>query len=144
MRNFSDPSCITDNPVGYFPTYEPSDERIQKIQDDLAESLKVPTQYYDASKENRSKGAGFYQFSADEETRKKQMDELNSARVETEEKRGAAGVDATAEGKPVVNRAVEKRKRELEERRKLIEAKRRKVPGGSGQAVAGSSSSGPS
>lgn len=88
--------------------------------------------HYDASKEVRAKGAGFYQFSADEETRRKQMEELKTVREETEKTRQELGAEdikpgeegMTAEG--VQSRAMEKRKRELEERRKLIEAKRKK------------------
>lgn len=97
--------------------------------------------HYDASQENRAKGAGFYQFSGDEETRRKQMEELRKAREETEQVRqetGAMDVKpgeveglATTEGPagavmPQKSRAQEKRKREIEERRRVLEAKRRK------------------
>ena len=99
--------------------------------------------HFDASKEIRAKGAGFYQFSADEETRKAQMEELKASREETERvRRGTGALDlkpGEVEGMHEVDapgstgtksRAMEKRKRELEERRKLIETKRRKVDGG--------------
>ena len=91
--------------------------------------------HYDASHEVRAKGAGFYQFSADEETRKKQMEELQQARDKTEKSRQELGaVDLKAgevEGmqdapNALRSRAIEKRKRELEERRQLLEAKRRR------------------
>ncbi|KAG9010739.1 hypothetical protein FRB94_010016 [Tulasnella sp. JGI-2019a] len=129
-----DPNIIcegSDNPEGHFPTYEPSAARLEKINADLQESLKDPLQHYDASRDNRSKGAGFYQFSADEETRRREMEELKAARNETVEERQAAGADvpdisSQPEGK-VLSRAGEKRKRDLEERRKLIEAKRKKA-----------------
>jgi hypothetical protein len=39
--------------------------------------------HYDADAEVRNRGTGFYAFSRDEETRKKQMEELKGARVET-------------------------------------------------------------
>ncbi|KAJ5989495.1 hypothetical protein N7481_004705 [Penicillium waksmanii] len=39
--------------------------------------------HYDADGEVRNRGTGFYAFSRDEETRKKQMEELKGARVET-------------------------------------------------------------
>jgi len=89
--------------------------------------------HYDASKEVRAKGAGFYQFSADEETRLKQMEELKSVREETERKRQELGAEDAKPGEEgmtvegVKSKAMEKRKRELEERKKLIEAKRKKA-----------------
>lgn len=95
--------------------------------------------HYDASKEVRAKGAGFYQFSGDEETRQKQMEELKKVREETEKTRqelgavdlrpgGLEGIVAESKGVtvPQRSRALEKRKRELEERRRLLELKRRK------------------
>ena len=102
--------------------------------------------HYDAAREVRAKGAGFYQFSGDEETRRRQMDELRAAREETARTRretGAADVlpgqaegmregAGNAEGHGGAggkSRAMEKRKRELEERRKMLDAKRRKVGG---------------
>lgn len=112
---------------------------MKQIQKDLEESLQAPQdQHYDASKENRAKGAGFYQFSGDEEARRKQMEELKAARVETEERRKTVGADTETP----VNPALEKRKRDLEERRKLIEAKRRKLVDGTGASP--SAPSGPS
>ena len=105
--------------------------------------------HFDGSKEIRAKGAGFYQFSTDEETRKAQMEELKASREETERVRRGTGAldlkpgevegmhDVDAPGSTgTKSRAMEKRKRELEERRKLIEAKRRKVDGGVDMPVA--------
>ncbi|EED82162.1 predicted protein [Postia placenta Mad-698-R] len=98
--------------------------------------------HYDASQEVRAKGAGFYQFSGDDETRRKQMEELRLAREETEKTRQETGAEDVRPGEvegmhgpgeesagPVAtkSRALEKRKRELEERRKMLDAKRRKV-----------------
>jgi len=93
--------------------------------------------HYDASREVRAKGAGFYQFSGDEETRRAQMEELKMARDETGKVRQELGaVDVrpgevegmqSVGGSGAGSRAMEKRKRELEERRKLLDAKRRKV-----------------
>ena len=124
-----------DNPVNHFPTYEPSQERIDAIQASLAEENNPLNIHYDASKEVRAKGAGFYQFSGDAETRKSQMEELKNAREETEKTRQEVGaVDLrpgemegmSSDSAPQKSRALEKRKRELEERRRLLEAKRRK------------------
>ncbi|KAG9016638.1 hypothetical protein FRB90_002704 [Tulasnella sp. 427] len=138
------------NPVGHFPTYEPTAERQEALANALEEARKDPLQHYDASKEYRARGAGFYQFATgDEEARQRQMEELKQARLETMEKREELGVDVGGDGggeaasenvKKPVNWAVEKRKRETEERRKLIEAKRKKVKIDDGGDAAGSDS----
>lgn len=130
-----------DNPVNHFPTYEPSQERIDAIQASLAEENNPLNIHYDASKEVRAKGAGFYQFSGDAETRRSQMEELKNARDETGKTRQEFGAVDLRPGEmegmgtdavPQKSRALEKRKRELEERRRLLEAKRRKKDPGSG------------
>lgn len=142
-----------DNPVNFFPVYEPSAERVKAVQDELAEADNPLSSHYDATKEVRAKGAAFYQFSADEETRKQQMDELRAAREETmmtREDIGAMDIrpgeveGMRQEGSQTTSRALEKRKREIEERRALLEAKRRKtkaVPEGDGNTVSGQPSS---
>ncbi|KAH8109576.1 hypothetical protein DFH11DRAFT_1515373 [Phellopilus nigrolimitatus] len=149
------------NPVNHFPVYEPSAERIAAIDEAASEAANPLATHYDATREVRAKGAGFYAFSADEEARAREMEELRLAREETERVRqetGAVNVrpgeiegmgnepqdaDANAEGgrkakgKEAVlaarSRAMEKRKRELEERKKLVEAKRRKVKAPEGE-----------
>ncbi|KAJ7052633.1 hypothetical protein C8F01DRAFT_998074 [Mycena amicta] len=132
------PYRIVRNPVGHFPVYQPTAERVAEIEKTHAEENNPLGVHYDASGENRAKGAGFYQFSADEETRKAQMEELKAARGETQQTRKETGaVDALpgeAEGMQDASsgtrsRAMEKRKREIEDRRKLLDAKRRKVAG---------------
>ncbi|KAG5354103.1 hypothetical protein C0989_007463 [Termitomyces sp. Mn162] len=134
-----DEDIIIRNPVNHFPIYEPSAERVAEITAKFAEENNPLNNHYDASRENRAKGAAFYQFSGDEETRRKQMEELKAAREETGQMRQELGAmdvrpgeiegmqDASDGGR---SRAMEKRKRELEERRKLLDAKRRKVNGG--------------
>ena len=142
----------TDNPSNFFPVFEPSAERVDAIRAAASEEATPLAAHYDAARENRAKGAAFYTFSKDEETRARQMEELRRAREETEKTRqetgavdvkpgevegmvddGGVGVDEGNElkGKDKVlaarSRAMEKRKRELEERKKLIEAKKRKV-----------------
>lgn len=129
------------NPVNYFPVFEPSAERVQEVQDAYSEANNPLASHYDASKEVRAKGAGHYQFSADEETRKQQMEELRSARMETEKTRQDTGAvdlkpgevegmrDDSTNASASRSRAMEKRKREIEERRKILDAKRRKVKG---------------
>ena len=68
--------------------------------------------HYDASKEIRTKGVGFYAFSGDRENREKEMENLEAERKETERRK--------AERKE----KVEKRKREVEERRRVVREKR--------------------
>lgn len=132
-------AAFTDNPINHFPVYEPSAERVEAIRAEYAEESNPLDIHYDASQEVRAKGAGFYQFSGDEETRKRQMEELRRARDETEQTRQELGAVDLApgeiEGMVAVqdesagmkkSRAMEKRKRELEERRKMLDAKRRK------------------
>ncbi|KAH7930193.1 hypothetical protein BV22DRAFT_1001288 [Leucogyrophana mollusca] len=131
---------VIHNPVNFFPVYEPSADRVKEVEEAYSEVNNPLGVHYDASREVRAKGAGFYQFSADEETRKQQMEELRSARVETETTRQEVGAvdlrpgevegmrqDADDSKSGSRSRATEKRKREIEERRKLLEAKRRKV-----------------
>ena len=70
--------------------------------------------HYDASKEVRSKGVGFYNFSKDKEGRQREMEALEKEREETER------------GRKEREERFEKRKRELEERRRVIGEKRGK------------------
>ncbi|KAF8992850.1 hypothetical protein BDQ17DRAFT_1253506 [Cyathus striatus] len=135
-----DEDIVIRNPVNHFPIYEPSAERVAEVAKALAEQ-ENPL-HYDASKEVRAKGAGFYQFSADEETRRAQMEELKSSREETERIRLETGavdvrpgevegmIDGGESGPSARSRAMEKRKNELEERRKLLNVKRRKTNSG--------------
>ena len=127
-----DEDIVIHNPVNYLPIYTPSEERIAEISKEYADTNPLNV-YYDASKEVRAKGAGFYQFSADEETRKKQMEELKNVREETEKTRKDLGavdilpgeLEGMREG-PTKSRAMEKRKREIEERRRLLEEKKKR------------------
>ncbi|KAF5371861.1 hypothetical protein D9615_009564 [Tricholomella constricta] len=145
-----DEDIIIRNPTNHFPVYEPSAERIAEIAAAHAEENNPLNIHYDAGSENRAKGAGFYQFSGDEETRRRQMEELKAARDETGKARqdlGAVDVrPGEVEGMRVAGdvtrtRAMEKRKRELEERRKLVDAKRRKVTGNAGDSASKSAAS---
>ncbi len=129
---------IIRNPVNHFPIYTPSADRVAEIEKMHAEENNPLGVHYDATSEVRAKGAGFYQFSGDEETRQRQMEELRAVREETQATRqGQGAVDASVEGMVAsgsgagegVGKGVEKRKREIEERRRKIEAKRRKLKG---------------
>ena len=131
------------NPVNHFPVYEPSAERIAEIAAAHSEENNPLNIHYDASREVRAKGAGFYQFSGDEDARRAQMEELKAAREETGKIRQETGALDVRPGdiegmrdtgeNGTRSRGMEKRKRDIEERRKLIEAKRRKVGDMGGQ-----------
>lgn len=68
--------------------------------------------HYDASKEVRSKGVGFYNFSQDGEGRKREMEALMKEREETERRKRER------------EERKERRMKEVEERRRLIAEKR--------------------
>ena len=70
--------------------------------------------HYDASKEVRIKGVGFYNFSQDKEGRQREMEALEKEREETERGRMEREERAT------------KRKKKIEERRRIIGEKRGK------------------
>ena len=68
--------------------------------------------HYDASKEVRTKGVGFFQFSRDKEGRERELRDLEREREETER------------GRREREERKEERKRKLEERRKIVADKR--------------------
>jgi hypothetical protein len=70
--------------------------------------------HYEADKEFRIKGVGFFSFSKDENVRKKEMEALEKERLETERVRGER------EG------VKEQRRRDIEERRRMVGEKRAK------------------
>ena len=70
--------------------------------------------HYDASKEIRTKGVGFYQFSKDNEGRKKEMEALERERAETEK------------GRREREERKEAKRKQIEERKKMIASKRGK------------------
>ncbi|KAL3435789.1 hypothetical protein BDV09DRAFT_166713 [Aspergillus tetrazonus] len=72
--------------------------------------------HYDADAEVRNRGTAFYAFSKDEEVRKKQMEELLNARVETVKER-----DARRERRLERERLKDERRKEIEK----LRAKRR-------------------
>jgi hypothetical protein len=95
------------------------DEPVARQMEELAKkrdrSVTPPEQkHYEADKEFRIKGVGFYSFSKDEKIREKEMEALERERLETERMR------LEREGRK------EQRKREIEERRKAIGEKRAK------------------
>ncbi|KAG0649564.1 Coiled-coil domain-containing [Hyphodiscus hymeniophilus] len=101
--------------VAAFNPDEPVMEKMEEIARKRDRSLTPPEQkHYEADKEFRIKGVGFYSFSKDEKIRGQEMEALERERLETERMR------MEREGKK------EARKREIEERRKQIGEKRAK------------------
>lgn len=100
-----------------FPVYTP-DPAVLAARAAAYEASAPLVQHYDASTENRSRGAGFYTFSKDEDTRQQQMAEMERARVGTDKSRADA-----ASGGGVVGA----REREKEERRRKVDEKRRQL-----------------
>ncbi|KAF2398486.1 hypothetical protein EJ06DRAFT_497201, partial [Trichodelitschia bisporula] len=74
-----------------------------------------PETHFDGRGEMREKGVGFFQFSAEEGERERQMEELAAERRETEKRQEEA------------KRRVEERRKLVEERRKLVEERRRAI-----------------
>lgn len=68
--------------------------------------------HYDADREIRTKGVGFYKFSRDEETRQKEMEALEEERKRTEGQR-----QAREEQKAARRREIEERRRAMGDRR---------------------------
>jgi hypothetical protein len=99
--------------VAAFNPDEPIAEKMEELARKRDRSATPPEQkHYEADKEFRIKGVGFYSFSKDEKVREREMEELERERVETERAR------REREGKKA------QRKREIEERRKAIGEKR--------------------
>ena len=85
---------------------------IKQLELEAAEQEERLNKYYDTQQDRRTMGVGFYQFSQDDETRQKQMDELKSIRNETLSSRNK------------MEQSRLKRKNEFEQRRLLLIEKR--------------------
>lgn len=92
---------------------EKTAEQMENIARKRDRSMTPPEEvHYDASKEIRTKGVGFYSFSKDAEGRKREMDELEREREETEKNRKAR------------EERLKKRKEAVEKRKKAVAEKR--------------------
>ncbi|GAA5991027.1 hypothetical protein JCM10908_006508 [Rhodotorula pacifica] len=115
-----DPSNVYYGDQNFFPVYEPDPEVLARRAATLAAAAAAPlVSHYDASRENRTKGAGFYQFSGNEDERQAQMEALAKEREETERKR--------REREEVGDAVKRRREEEVEDRKRKIEAKRREM-----------------
>lgn len=99
--------------------YNPDETIAQQMADLAAKRDKSltppPDMHFDSRQEIRQKGQGFFQFSADAETRKTEMENLEKDRLDTERRR-----------KENEERR-EKRRNQVEERRKIIQEKRERA-----------------
>lgn len=101
--------------VAAFDPDEPIMAKMEEIAKKRDRSVTPPEQkHYEADKEFRIKGVGFYSFSKDEKIREEEMAALERERLETERIRMKR------------EERKEKRKKEIEERRKAIGEKRAK------------------
>ncbi|GAA6060357.1 hypothetical protein JCM10212_004541 [Sporobolomyces blumeae] len=104
-----------------FPVYEPDPAILAQRAATLAAAQAAPlVDHYDSQRETtRQRGAGFYQFSGNEDERQRQMQELQRERDETERKRR----EREEEG----DRVRKVRRDEKDERKRMIEDKRREI-----------------
>lgn len=114
-------NLVSYGPSTSFPVYMP-DPDTQEAKEDY--KRKGPD-HFNAQFEKRYRGAGFYQFSQDEETRKKQMDAIRQDRDETEKMRAIHAIgderQSIAERRRVERRnLVESKRREIDEKRKRL------------------------
>ena len=101
--------------VAAFNPDEPMMEKMEEIARKRDRSMTPPEKkHYEADKEFRIKGVGFYSFSKDEKVREQEMESLEKERVETERVRREREVKKEA------------RKREIEARRREIGEKKAK------------------
>lgn len=92
------------------------EDKMEEIARKRDRSLTPPDmKHYEADREIRTKGVGFFQFSKDEETRQKEMENLKTERETTERERKKREEEKEA------------RRKEVEERRRVIEERRREA-----------------
>ncbi|OBZ91188.1 hypothetical protein A0J61_00758 [Choanephora cucurbitarum] len=86
---------------------------------DFSKSDRTNMNHFEADREIRTKGVGFYQFSKDEDERQAQMDKLNKIRQETENARKSV-VSAASKRKQMMAQNAEK----IRARKAALQAKR--------------------
>ncbi|KAI9266889.1 hypothetical protein BDA99DRAFT_506897 [Phascolomyces articulosus] len=116
------------SPASSSSSRSPSPERIPREPVELADRAGI--RHYDATRENRTRGVGFYQFETDEEKRAEQMERLNQLREETETAR--RNKQTVAERRKA---AIQKNADKVRERRQAMMAKRRKTDSSSSRTT---------
>ncbi|KAH9945244.1 uncharacterized protein BXZ73DRAFT_96234 [Epithele typhae] len=112
----------------HFPTFEPSAERREAIQTELAESQKSPAHYYDSTLEVRTRGAGAYNLPLDKDERERALQSMADSRAETNLNREATGAITVKPGE-VEGMVADgpKRKRGQAERERAKEARKQEI-----------------
>ncbi|PWN36245.1 uncharacterized protein FA14DRAFT_122029 [Meira miltonrushii] len=93
-ENSSNEHMVTYGPSTNFPVYKPDPtQRAREMgnKEGIASYKRSGPDHFDSRSEKRHRGAGFFQFSQDEEIRKRQMDELHEERQTTQKRR--SGLD---------------------------------------------------
>lgn len=121
----ADESMAVYGPSTNFPVYKP-DPASQRLAGGVESAYKRKgADHFDSQFEKRYRGAGFYQFSQDEEARKKQMQALREDRDQTE--RAREGHQGSADEASLGQRRREERRKLVESKRREIEDKRRRL-----------------
>lgn len=113
------PSNVIRGDTVQYNAFNPDDVTTEKMEDLAKKRDRSATppeeKHYDANAEVRTKGTGFYTFSKDAESRKREMEALEKERLRTEKERKEREARK------------EKKRQEIEERRKKIAEQRSKV-----------------
>ena len=93
-ENSNNHHMITYGPLSSFPVYKPDPaQRAREManKEGAGSYKRSASDHFDSRLEKRHRGAGFFQFSQDEEVRKRQMNELREERQTTQKNR--SGLD---------------------------------------------------
>ncbi|GAA6028726.1 hypothetical protein JCM8097_007364 [Rhodosporidiobolus ruineniae] len=117
-----------------FPVYEPDPAVLAQRAATLAAAAAAPlVDHYDSTiEQGRQRGAGFYQFSGNEEERAAQMRALQGEREETERRRRERD-EKGDEVRRAREAEKEERKRRIEEKRREVEERRKRARAGPGK-----------
>lgn len=97
-ENSTNDHMVTYGPSTTFPVYKPGPaQRAREMvnKEGVGSYKRSAADHFDSRSEKRYRGAGFFQFSQDEEVRKRQMDELHEERKTTQKHR--SGLDGRGE-----------------------------------------------
>ncbi|SCZ95015.1 BZ3500_MvSof-1268-A1-R1_Chr11-3g03545 [Microbotryum saponariae] len=112
----------------HFPVYEPDPEKLAAIARENQRSRGALVDRYDATKEKRTRGAGFIALGMDDSTRRERMESLKEIRREGVQAREALESVGGVQGKREADK--EERKRMLRHKRDEVQAKRNKLTEG--------------
>jgi hypothetical protein len=122
-----DESLISYGPSTSFPVYQPDPAALHSRSQEGYK--RKGTDHFDAQFEKRYRGAGFYQFSQDEETRRKQMEAIKEDRDETERIRQTRNVGAHDKIESLAEARRKERRLLVDKARGEIDKKRKRLLG---------------